>query len=264
MTDDVEATLASLEQRLRALQAELDAEEAGPDHQRPLAPAPEPLAPAPEPPAPAPLPPREDPPGPPPGFPSPAPLPPREDPPGPPPPDVPGPAPLPPREDPPGPPPPEPPPPAPLPPREEPLPPAAQRPRAAPPAPSLRQAAERRAPGSSGAADALDRFGEELRGLVATWERTVAEVRGEAAEGIVFRGGVALEARGDLPDLCSLDAALRRIPAVSSIALRAYAGGAAALEVALDGEVALVAELRRALAFEVVDAREGRVTIALR
>ena len=111
--------------------------------------------------------------------------------------------------------------------------------------------------------DPLERFGADLRRLVDAWDRTVAEVRSGDAEGAVFRGGVALEARGDLPGLCALDAALRAVPAVRSVTLRAYAGGAAALEVTLDREVALVAELRRSLAFSVVEAAGGRLTIAL-
>ena len=112
--------------------------------------------------------------------------------------------------------------------------------------------------------DALDRFGAELRRLVTVWERTAAELRGEAADATTFRGGVALEARADLAGLCALDRALRDVPAVRSVSLRAYAGGAAALEVALEGEVALIAELRRGLAFDLVEVSGGRVSIALR
>lgn len=168
MTDDVEETLASLEQRLRALQAELDADEE---------PAPEPRR----------FTPRED-----------------------------------------------------------------RRP-AAPPRPAP----------PPGPADALERFGAELRRLVDAWDRTLAEVRAGDAEAAVFRGGVALEARADLAGLCALDRALRDVAAVRSVTLRAYAGGAAALEVALDREVALVAELRRSLAFDVVEVRGGRLSIAL-
>jgi hypothetical protein len=167
MTDDVEETLASLEQRLRALQAELDAEE--------LAEPPRITRRA-----------------------------------------------------------------------EEPLPPAPP-PHAAPPP----------------ARDPLTEFGEQLRGLVAAWERTAAELRGEAAEAILFRGGVAIEARADLAGLCALERALRDVPAVSSITLRAYAGGAAALEVGLDHEVALVPELRRSLAFSVLALEESRLTISV-
>ena len=169
MTDDVEETLASLEQRLRALQAELDAEELPP------APAPEP---APEP-----------------RFPR-----------------------------------------------------AEDRPAPAAPAPPR---------------DALDRFGDQLRALLAAWEQTAAELRGDAAEAVLFRDGIALEARADLAGLCALDRALRDVPAVSAITLRAYAGGAAALEVRLDGDVALIPELRRSLAFSVLGIAEGRLTIAV-
>jgi len=181
MTDDVEATLASLEQRLRVLQSELEADE-------PLG-AEEPLGPA-------------------------EPLH-----------------------------------------RREPLRPAEPLPPAPPAAPAPAPAAA--------AADALDRFGAELRRLVDAWDRTVAELRSDAAEHVLFRGGVALEARGELPDLCGLDAALRGIPGVVSVNLRAYAGGAAALEVGLDREVPLVAELRRSLAFAVVATSGNRLTIAL-
>lgn len=186
MTDEVEATLASLERRLRALQSELDADDAPAAEWR--APA-EPLR-VEEPPLRV-----EEPP-----------LRPEE--------------PL----------------------REEPPPPV---------------------PPPAAAVDALDRFGAELRRLVDAWERTVADLRGNSAEQLVFRGGVALEAQGELRDLCTLEAALRRIPGVASVALRAYAGGAAALEVGLDRDVALVGELRRSLAFDVVEASGNRLTIVL-
>jgi hypothetical protein len=124
-------------------------------------------------------------------------------------------------------------------------------------------AEEEPVPPAPAAADPLDRFGEELRRLVASWERTAAELRGDAAEAVVFRGGVALEARADLAGLCALDRALREVPAVISVTLRAYAGGAAALEVQLAGDVALVPELRRSVAFSVLAIAEGRLTIAL-
>ena len=116
-------------------------------------------------------------------------------------------------------------------------------------------------PRPASASDALDRFGEQLRRLVALWEQTAAELRGGGADATIFRDGVALEARGDLADLCALDRALRDVPAVSSVVLRAYAGGAAALEVALDGEVALIAELRRSLSFDVVEVSGARLSI---
>ena len=171
MTDDVEETLASLEQRLRALQAELDAEG-------------EPLL-------------------------------------------------------------------------VEPLPPEPP----SPPAAARRFPAPERPPAAP--SDALDRFGDELRRLVAVWELTAAELRGEAAEAMTFRGGVALEARADLAGLCALERALRDVDGVTAVTLRAYAGGAAALEVALDREVALVSELRRSLAFDLVEVSGGRVSIAV-
>ena len=161
MTDDVEETLASLEQRLRALQAELDAEEPLPD--LPPEPAPEP----------------------------------------------------------------------------------------------------RRFPRAEERRDPLDRFGDQLRALLAAWEQTAAALRGDAAEAVLFRDGLAVEARADLAGLCALDRALRDVPEVAAVTLRAYAGGAAALEVRLDGEVALVPELRRSLAFSVLAIAEGRLTISV-
>ena len=176
MTDDVEETLASLEQRLRALQAELDAEADG-----------EPV----------------------------------------------------------------------LHPRPEPEPRRFPRADAPPPAPLD-------PPPEPAGTDALDRFGAELRRLVGAWERTAAELRGGGPEATLFRDGVAVEARGDLPALCALDRALRDVPGVTAVTLRAYAGGAAALEVALEGEVALVAELRRALSFDLLGLDDGRISIALR
>ncbi len=174
MTDDVEETLASLEQRLRALQAELDADED---------------APAADPPSRR-FPPRPS-----------ADVPPR---------------------------------------------PSADVP--PPPLPT----------------DALDRFGAELRRLVDVWERTVAELRGGEAETVRFRGGVTLEARGDLGELCRLERALRDVDGVTAVNLRAYAGGAAVLEVTLDREVALVGELRRSLAFSLIEVSGGRLSIALK
>ena len=117
------------------------------------------------------------------------------------------------------------------------------------------------APAPAPSSDALDRFGEQLRRLVLLWEQTAAELRGGGADATLFRDGVALEARGDLADLCALDRALRDVPAVSSVVLRAYAGGAAALEVSLEDEVALIAELRRSLSFEVVEVQGARLSI---
>jgi hypothetical protein len=118
-------------------------------------------------------------------------------------------------------------------------------------------------PAPTPAGDALDRFGDELRRLVAAWERTAAELRGDAAEAVLFRDAVALEVRADLAGLCALDRALRDVPQVASVTLRAYAGGAGALEVRLDEPVALVPELRRSLALAVLAIAEGRLTIAL-
>ena len=112
-------------------------------------------------------------------------------------------------------------------------------------------------------ADPLDRFGEQLRGLVEAWEQTAAALRGDSSEAVVFRDALAVEARGDLLALCELDRALRAVPGVANVALRAYAGGAAALEVTLDDDVALVPELRRSLDFSVLAIDEGRLTIAL-
>lgn len=182
MTDDVEETLASLEQRLRALQAELDAEDDPPEP----APAPRRFTPA-DRPAPA-APPRPTPP-----------------------------------------------------------------PTAAPPPPAA----------GGPPADPLEAFGAELRRLVDAWERTVAAVRSTGDEELTLRGGIALEAQGELPALCALDSALRRIDGVGAVNLRAYAGGAAALEVVLDRDVPLVAELRRSLAFELIAVGDGKLTISL-
>jgi hypothetical protein len=53
------------------------------------------------------------------------------------------------------------------------------------------------------------------------------------------------------------------VPGVHTVDLRAYAGGHAALEIALDRPVALVAELRRTspLPFSVLEARPGRLAV---
>jgi hypothetical protein len=111
--------------------------------------------------------------------------------------------------------------------------------------------------------DALAAFGVELRRLVAAWDRTVAAIRSSGADEMTFRGGVALEARGELPALCALDAALRRVDGVTAVNFRAYAGGAAALEVALEREVPLVAELRCSISFDLIAVGDGKLTISL-
>jgi hypothetical protein len=108
--------------------------------------------------------------------------------------------------------------------------------------------------------DPLDRFGEELRRLVALWEQTLVEVRGES---ILFSGDVVIEARADLPALGELDRALRALPGVASVTLRAYAAGTAELDVHLDRDVALIAALRETLSFTVEAARPGRLEVAL-
>ena len=115
-------------------------------------------------------------------------------------------------------------------------------------------------------ADPLDAFGEQLRrttaALVAAYDEAVGQARG-GEEGVVFDENVAVEARADLPGLCALSHALSAIPGVHAVDLRAYAGGHAALEVALDRPVALVAELRRSGGppFAVVESRPGRLVL---
>jgi hypothetical protein len=112
--------------------------------------------------------------------------------------------------------------------------------------------------------DPLEAFGAELRRLVDVWDQTVAALRRGGGEAMVFVGAVALEARGDLPQLCALERALRGIDGVATVNLRAYAGGAAAIEVALDREVALISELRRSVSFDLVAVEGARVSIVLR
>lgn len=122
-------------------------------------------------------------------------------------------------------------------------------------------------PAPGGAAAALERFGEDLRRatreLVSAYDRALAETRG--VSGVLFRDDVALEADVGLPGLCELAAALDAIDGVAHVELRAYAGGHAALDLALDRAVALVDELRRAMRspFAVVEARQGRLSIAI-
>lgn len=121
------------------------------------------------------------------------------------------------------------------------------------------------------AADALDAFGASLRrtaqDLVASYDRALADARGlPADEALLFRDEVALDVAVDLDGLCSLAAALGRIGGVASVALRAYAGGHAAIDLVLDGAgVPLVTDLRRALdvPLAVVEARHGRLTLAV-
>jgi hypothetical protein len=122
-------------------------------------------------------------------------------------------------------------------------------------------------PAPGGAAAALERFGEDLRRatreLVAAYDRALAETRGVG--GVLFRDDVALEADVGLRGLCELAAALEAIEGVAHVELRAYAGGHAAIDLALDRAVALVDDLRRAMRspFAVVEARQGRLAIAI-
>ena len=122
-------------------------------------------------------------------------------------------------------------------------------------------------PVPGGAAAALERFGEDLRRatreLVAAYDRALAETQGVG--GVLFRDDVALEADVGLRELCELAVALDAIEGVAHVELRAYAGGHAAIDLALDRAVALVDELRRALRtpFAVVEARQGRLSIAI-
>ena len=127
---------------------------------------------------------------------------------------------------------------------------------AAPPPPSVRRSDE---PG-----DALEEFGRELRRLANSYDRLLAEVKGEhSTDGILFRDDVALDATTDLAGLCDLGRALEHIDGISHTSLRAYAGGHAALDLQLDRAVPLVSELRRTLrrSLAVVEAREGRLVI---
>jgi hypothetical protein len=133
-------------------------------------------------------------------------------------------------------------------------PPPAREPVAAPPSPS--------APG----ADALDAFADDLRAttarLVSAYDAALAAARG-AEQGELFDEDVALEARTDLPGLCALAGALRGVPGVHAVDLRAYAGGHAVLDLALDRPVGLVRELRDAAGppIAVLEARPGRLAI---
>ncbi len=115
--------------------------------------------------------------------------------------------------------------------------------------------------------DPLDAFGERLRRataeLVRAYDDAVGQARG--GDGGLFDADVALEARADLPGLCALAAALRRVEAVVGVELRAYAGGHAVLDVVLDRPVALLAELqtRGAPPLAVLKAASGRLVVAV-
>jgi hypothetical protein len=99
--------------------------------------------------------------------------------------------------------------------------------------------------------DALERFGADLRRLTGeladAWDRVVEDVRGAQHDHEVFSGEVAIEVEARLGTLAAIDAALTGIPRVRSVELRAYAGRRALLDVTLDGEIALVRELRDTL-----------------
>jgi hypothetical protein len=150
-----------------------------------------------------------------------------------------------------------------------PPPPAGERRAAPPPPPDLRAAPPPPPPpGPAAPTDALERFGRELRRLtaelVAAWAELEAQT-GRSPDEAVLSGPVAVDARADLRGLSALDRALSAIPGVSWVQLRAYAGGHAALDVALDRPVALVAELRRAvdLPLTVDEVGPDRLTIAV-
>ena len=127
----------------------------------------------------------------------------------------------------------------------------------APPAP---------APAPAAVEDALAHFDAALqratRELSTAWDQALAAARG-AGEGGIVRGEVALEARVTLAGLCELHRALTAIPEVGEITLRAYAGGHAALDLDVRQPVALAGALRALLPIAVLDARPGRLAIAL-
>ncbi len=114
--------------------------------------------------------------------------------------------------------------------------------------------------------DALDHFDAALqratRELSSAWDHALAAARG-AGEGGIVRGEVALDARATLGGLCRLHQALAAIPEVGEVALRAYAGGHAVLDVEVRRPVALAAALRDVLPIAVLEARPGRLGIAL-
>ena len=103
----------------------------------------------------------------------------------------------------------------------------------------------------------LDRLERRLRDLQ---QELAAAPR---AEGDVWSQDLALEARTDLPGLCALARALDAVAAVHAVDLRAYAGGHAVLDVALDRPVALVRALRDAGGppVAVLETRPGRLAL---
>ena len=113
-------------------------------------------------------------------------------------------------------------------------------------------------------ADPLEVFGSDLRRLVASFDRMLAELRGPpTAAGYVFTGDVAIDAIVDFDGLCALGRALTGLDGVRSVDLRAYAGGRAAIDAVLERPVAVVEELRRRMRAPVslVEAREGRLVL---
>ena len=120
--------------------------------------------------------------------------------------------------------------------------------------------------GRGPADDAFTQFDIALqratRELSTAWDRALAASQG-TAEGSIVRGELFLEARADLPRLCALHRALSTIPEVGSADLRAYAGGNAALDVVVDRPVALAERLREVLPLTVLEARPGRLAVAL-
>jgi hypothetical protein len=110
---------------------------------------------------------------------------------------------------------------------------------------------------------AVRQLAEVREGLVG--ERPGAEPPFAPPRGVVLRGEVRLDA-GPFPDIATLgevERALQSLPAASEARVREFAGDRAVIELALDRDVELEAELRDALSFPVSVRRTGMGSITL-
>jgi uncharacterized coiled-coil protein SlyX len=171
------------------------------------------------------------------------------------------------REPPPEPPPPRPepppaePPPAPPPPSPEPPPPPPEPPRS-----RLLDDTAARVSELSRRIDELQRLGEELEAATRALQEEFARSAGAAATP-TWSGEVVVRA-GPFRDIASLgefERAMGEIPGAEEAYVRSFAGDRALIEVRLSGPVDLVAEMRRALPWEVrlVESGTGELEISL-
>ena len=115
--------------------------------------------------------------------------------------------------------------------------------------------------------DELQRLGSELEGATRALQDELARDSARSAPAPTWSGEVVVRA-GPFRDIASLgefERALGRLPGAEEAYVRSFAGDWALLEVRLQGEVDLVAEIRRAVSGDVrvVDSSPGELEISL-